>query len=66
MNHEKQSKPVTSAENQDQSVSTDTSAKDAKNLNVGTSTQETPQEKSPFEVYCDNNPDAAECRIYED
>ena len=22
--------------------------------------------KSSFEVYCDDNPDAAECRVYED
>ncbi|BBA78681.1 hypothetical protein RGRSB_0045 [cyanobacterium endosymbiont of Rhopalodia gibberula] len=22
--------------------------------------------KTPFEAYCDNNPDAVECRVYED
>ncbi|EAW38996.1 Calvin cycle protein CP12 [Lyngbya sp. PCC 8106] len=28
--------------------------------------QKQKKSKSSFEVYCDDNPDAAECRVYED
>ena len=28
--------------------------------------QKQTKQKSSFEMYCDSNPDAAECRVYED
>mgnify|MGYP001054253665 CR=1 FL=1 len=35
-------------------------------LQAEASHQKGKPQKSSFEQYCDNNPDAAECRVYED
>ncbi|NUN66112.1 hypothetical protein HCU40_15445 [Pseudanabaena biceps] len=36
------------------------------NLEAETSTPATDKTKNSLEIYCDDNPDAAECRLYED
>ena len=64
MNNDNQSKQVTSADNQ--SGGTEVTVGTSETSKAETSGQEKKQEKSSFEVYCDNNPAAAECRIYED
>lgn len=35
-------------------------------LQAEASDQKRKKPKSSFEVYCDDNPDAAECRVYDD
>ena len=64
MNDNQQSKQATSTDNQ--SGGTEATVGTSETSKAETSGQGKKQEKSSFEVYCDNNPSAAECRIYED
>ena len=64
MSQEKQSKNTTNTGDQNQSAATDASAAGSDNLQANTSQQKKSEKKSAFEVYCDENPSASECRIY--
>ncbi len=66
MSQEKQSKNAASSEEKNKRAATDISEAGADSLEADTSQQEKSKKKSAFEVYCDENPDASECRIYED